>query len=407
MVSLNNENNFVNIIRITFEFYPIKGGSVNHTIELSKKLNPYLKTQLIIAPKFEGEYNEFDSSFGIPIIRVSYPKLKFLTRIKLPVKPLILWVYARRVVKEIKGFLKKMGQKNTIICVHGTPLGAFILFLLKINKIKSKVILYQHSGDPISIGIRSALLYLLGYFILFLFKPTKLLILDDGTNIYRTIKICSLLDIPYDIIPHAINWDEKKYENNKKENKRENFVILSNHRLDKFKRVDLAVLAFSAFLRKLDEKEKSLIRFLIVGDGPERKKIEEIVKKERLENHVIFCGEKRHEEVIKFINESDVIVGTSLKSNLNRAILEAMTCGKPVIVFNSGRISEIINHLENGILVKAGNIDEFAVLLRELYLNPEIREKIGNKAKETVKNRFSWDNRLKKELKIIYDILSN
>jgi len=60
----------ISVIRVVFEFYPIKGGSVTHILELSKHVDPYIESQVIIAPDFGKECKDFDASYPIPIIRV-------------------------------------------------------------------------------------------------------------------------------------------------------------------------------------------------------------------------------------------------------------------------------------------------------------------------------------------------
>ena len=95
------KHNF-SIVRITFGFYPIKGGSITHILELSKKIDPWIKSQIIVAPYF-GDTSAFDKKFGVPIIRIKYPKrIEYLKFAKIPIVPFVLTGYAMNVAKFLK-----------------------------------------------------------------------------------------------------------------------------------------------------------------------------------------------------------------------------------------------------------------------------------------------------------------
>jgi len=122
MVDREIVNREISVIRVVFEFYPIKGGSVTHILELSKQINPYLKSQVIIAPDFGGECENFDRSFPIPVIRVRYPKFDLLKLLKIPALPLQLWSYADNVINVIKEKdLLLSREKNSCMCARHTP----------------------------------------------------------------------------------------------------------------------------------------------------------------------------------------------------------------------------------------------------------------------------------------------
>jgi hypothetical protein len=64
--------NNISVVRIIFEFYPSTGGSITHTINLSKRINYYLKNQIIIAPDYGLNCRKFDDAFEVPVIRIKY-----------------------------------------------------------------------------------------------------------------------------------------------------------------------------------------------------------------------------------------------------------------------------------------------------------------------------------------------
>ena len=134
--------------------------------------------------------------------------------------------------------------------------------------------------------------------------------------------------------------------------------------------------------------------------------LKRLASEESLGSSVHFMNALSGESMIDCINRSSVVIGTSLNSNTGRAIQEAMACAKPVVVFNNGGISDLITHMENGILVEPGDTDSFTDALELLYYNPELRDELGRKARETIIEKRSWDIRIQKELSVYGQIMS-
>lgn len=399
MVYSQHPRTEISIVRILFNFYPMKGGSITHAIELSRKMNPYLKNQVIIAPDFGDECKKFDDVSEVPVMRVKYPRwLDYFEYLKLPVLPFILYGYAYKVMEEIK---KMNNNKNILLYVHGTQLGAILNALNRIFHLKIPLIILQDSGNLFNISKRYTLLAYLSFILLKIFNPQKLIIVDDGMGVDKTKTLCIKYGIPYEVIYHSIDTNLFKPNNIRKGQK---FTVLSNHRLDPFKRVDLTILIFKKFLERVGYR--SDVRLLILGGGSESERLLELARIEKLEDYVEFVGEKSIKEVIDFINSSDVVVGTSLQSNLNLSIQEAMACQKAVVVFDSGEIKKLIKDMANGILTPSNDLEKFAEKLEGLYKNPGLVNVLGENAKKTIIEERSWEIRIRKELKIYEEIYS-
>lgn len=358
-----------------------------------------MNNQVIIAPDFGSGCKNFDDLFEVPVIRIKHPQwFNYFSYLKLPVIPFIYCWYACNVQKHIK----KMGySKNTLLYVHGTLLGAILTTLNKIVNLKIPLIIIQDSGNSFNISKKESFVAYLSFILLQFFTPDKLIIVDDGMGVDKTKELCAKYRIPCETVYHSIDTDFFKPNDITREKK---FTILSNHSLIKFKRVDLTILIFKKFLELTSYRND--VRLLIMGGGSELEKLLEIVKIEELGSYVEFVGEKSIKEVIDFINSSDVVVGTSLKSNLNLSIQEAMACEKVVAVFDSGEIEKLIKDMRNGIVVPADNLEKFAEKLENLYENPELRIELGKNARKTIVDERSWEIKIKKELDIYEKILS-
>ncbi len=106
---------------------------------------------------------------------------------------------------------------------------------------------------------------------------------------------------------------------------------------------------------------KANFKLVIVGEGPERPKIEELSKTFGLENRVTLLGQKPHREVLNLMYSCDVFILPSKSEVFPNTVLEALTLGKPVIATNVGGIAEIKS--ENLYLIE--DIEEINSLLEK------------------------------------------
>src|SRR5206468_11016146 len=99
-------------------------------------------------------------------------------------------------------------------------------------------------------------------------------------------------------------------------------------------------------------------RFLVVGDGEERKRLEEQATRLGLRQAVVFLGAR--DDVPRLLAAADVYVHPSLFEALPTSLLEAMATGLPVVATRVGGVPEIVAHGRTGLLVEAGRPDELA-----------------------------------------------
>ncbi len=108
-------------------------------------------------------------------------------------------------------------------------------------------------------------------------------------------------------------------------------------------------------LKRMKDEGIDPLKFIFVGDGPEKEKILSFIKENDL-NNVIMAGEKV--EVGKYLKEIDVFVLPSLSEGLGISIIEALVAGKLVIASDVGGIKELVQNKKTGILFEAGNEEE-------------------------------------------------
>jgi glycosyltransferase involved in cell wall biosynthesis len=139
-------------------------------------------------------------------------------------------------------------------------------------------------------------------------------------------------------------------------------------------------------MKTLLEKGKRL-RLLLVGEGAERAKLEQIVQETKLADHVTFLGWRKDVETI--FATAHVYVHSALEEAFGIAIAEAMAGGLPVVATNVGGIPDVVADGDTGFLVPARSGDAFAAALERLVDDAALRGRLGAAGKARALALFS------------------
>jgi len=131
-----------------------------------------------------------------------------------------------------------------------------------------------------------------------------------------------------------------------------------------------------------------LTRFLILGKGDCRERLEKRVEELRLTPWVNFLGTTT--ELPRFYNAADIFVMVPDKEANSIACHEAMACGLPVIVSNSGGFQEVVDDT-CGRIVNAQSRDEIVGAILELAASGMLREQLGSQGRKRIEERLTWD----------------
>jgi glycosyltransferase involved in cell wall biosynthesis len=146
-------------------------------------------------------------------------------------------------------------------------------------------------------------------------------------------------------------------------------------------------------------------KFLICGTGPFFRRLEEEVRKMGLQNQVVFLGHVTRKRLVQAYQNATVHVVPSHYEGLPTVLLEAMSCGIPVVATNVGGISEVISPGANGFLVPPGSPKKLAKVVLELLDDAALRDRIGRAARKTIEEHFTWDRIADKILQCYESIL--
>ena len=136
-------------------------------------------------------------------------------------------------------------------------------------------------------------------------------------------------------------------------------------------------------------------RAIILGDGEVDAIQQRVESNVQLSEVVEILGWKDHQATLEFIRQAWVLVLPSYAEGLPLAVLEAMACGRAVIVSSVGEVDSVINDRETGFLIEAGNISQLADVIEEATADPDRLRTMGELAFDIVREKFSTDVMLK------------
>lgn len=147
-------------------------------------------------------------------------------------------------------------------------------------------------------------------------------------------------------------------------------------------------------------KINQFFRLIIIGDGPEKKNLEAMVKNMNLDKKVYIVGRKSQEEMALYLAASDMFVLNTGYEGFSHQLLEVMSAGVPVITTSVGGNKEIMQQGENGFMVRYNDQFNLIEAIRGLWADQELREKFIAGGKKTAA-LFNVDNMYSETIKFI------
>ncbi len=234
-------------------------------------------------------------------------------------------------------------------------------------------------------------------------KWTDKLVVVSGYDKQKGLKNCIGKENKYRFIPYGIDRAEFSGQQNKDIR---NELGLSAQ--------DLVVGMVSCFkpqkspldfieLANLIKPGMARVKFILIGDGILRKKIEKLILEFGLQKQVILAGWRR--DVSRILSAIDVFALTSLWEGLPISVLEAMVASKAVVATHTGGISEVIIEGKTGFLVAPHDMGRMRDKLIVLLKDENLRREIGKNAMVSLDDNFSIQNMVKKNVFLYNDIL--
>ncbi len=189
-------------------------------------------------------------------------------------------------------------------------------------------------------------------------------------------------------------------------NKKEKVIIqvISVGRLIHCKGFDLAIRAFAKAFNN-DEA-----RLIIIGDGPDRKRLEELATEEGVKEKIVFMGHLDHDKTLQYMNESAIFLFPSLKEGGAWVLFEALMLGLPIVCLDIAGSKEVV-HNDCGIKIKPvtpdQTVDDLSKALLRLAEDSDLRRRLGEAGKRYVMEHHTWEKKGEFIRQVYEKVMSN
>jgi glycosyltransferase involved in cell wall biosynthesis len=132
----------------------------------------------------------------------------------------------------------------------------------------------------------------------------------------------------------------------------------------------------------------------IVGEGPEEKRLTELIRAHNLGPKVKLCGPKTHDDLPEAYRRAHALVAPSIvdqsgdRDGLPNVVLEAMACGRPVVASDVAALGSAVIHEQTGLLTPPGRPESLAAAIELLANERSTLEKMGMRARALVECEY-------------------
>ncbi len=363
-------------------YVPFVGGAELAVKNITDRINDWQFDMITL--RFNKAWPEYEEIGNVNAYRISSPKLFF---------PFIAFFKALK--------LHRKNKYDIIWSIMANRAGFSALFF-KIFHPKIKFLLTLQEGDALDYPKKQ-----MGIFWVLL-KPLFIAIFSRADYIQAIsnylanwAKDMGAKD-PIEIVPNGVDLNKFKSQS---ASWRTNLKISELKEKLNIKNGEKILITTSRLVPKnaVDDIIKSLkylpenVKFLVLGEGPDLEKMQNLTKEIGVEKRVIFEGFVDYRDLPKYLKISDVFIRPSLSEGLGSSFLEAMAADIPVIGTPVGGIPDFLKDPSNssgqaptGLFCEVKNPKSIAEKVKTLMENNELREKIIKNARELVLKNYDW-----------------
>ena len=153
-------------------------------------------------------------------------------------------------------------------------------------------------------------------------------------------------------------------------------------------------------------KEQHEIKFIIAGKGPQEKELKDFAEELNISKNIKFIGFISNEELPKYLRLADIYVSTSLSdAGISASTSEAMACGVPVVVTDTGENEKWIDSGKNGFIIPVKQPEILAEKIIYLLKNENTRKEFGEKSRKIIEERNDYYKEMEKIENIYYKLI--
>jgi len=384
------------VMMLTWEFPPrVIGGISPHIYNLSRSLAKTGVKVYVVTCDFPGA-PQHETTNGVEVYRIdSY---------KNPAPDFAKWVYLMNInmQKEAAALVRSLGRKIDIFHAHDWLVATAGIGLKHV--FRRPFFATMHSTE---IGRRNGIHTDYERMIheteaWLTYEAWKVICCSD----YMISHVRWAFGLPPDKlvrVPNGVNFEAyARKENENVSQFRSRFalpqekIVLFVGRLVHEKGAQVLVSAIPKVLEKTNAK------FIFVGNGYMKDQLSDLVRAMGIAHKVMFTGFVDDETLRKLQKCADVSVVPSLFEPFGIVALEAMAAGSPVVVSDTGGLSEIVNHEVDGVKVFTGNPDSLSWGIIRVLTDEAFANRLRTNARRKVQEKYDWDT-IAQQTKTVYE----
>jgi glycosyltransferase involved in cell wall biosynthesis len=184
------------------------------------------------------------------------------------------------------------------------------------------------------------------------------------------------------VIPNII--DQERFKPESRAQTPDSFNLIATRNLEPIYGLDTAIRAIGIARESIPD-----VRLKIAGSGPQRKELQALVHDLNLEEHIEFVGRLGSAEIISLYQSADGLLNPTTVDNMPNSVLEALSCGVPVISTDVGGVPYMVRHEHTALLVPPGDAQQMADAIKRLFADPALRKKLSSAGLAEVR-QYAW-----------------
>lgn len=365
-------NDTLRVLMLNYEYPPVGGGTANATRYILREMVRSGRVQVDLVTSSAGRTDsvaEPEPGLRIHYLDVRKRSMHYWTHPEILTYLVRGWAYARRLM-----------VTSEFDCCHamlGFPAG---LIANLVCRGRYPYIVSLRGSDVPGFNRRFALHYhVLRPVFRRIWRSAAATVANSAG--LRDLAIETDPTVVIDVIPNGIDLDEFSPANPAPTGP---FRMVCVSRLIPRKAIDVLITAFTTVHDRFPDAE-----LVIVGDGVLGGRLHDLAGRFGLADAIRFAGYQPHEKMATFYRSAHMFVLPSRHEGMSNAMLEAMACGLPVVVTNTGGTAELVE--DNGIVVQPDDPGQLATAILTL-LDDENRRRHAAQASRTIARKFGWQS---------------
>jgi glycosyltransferase involved in cell wall biosynthesis len=365
------------ILFLNYEYPPLGGGAANATKHLLLEYAKHTDLQVdLVTSATDGQAHTENLSENVTIHFVSIGNKKDNLHHQSVFNLLLYSVRSYQKSRE----LLKTEHYDVVHAFFGVPCGAIAL-LLKCSFGVPYIVSLRGSDVP-GYSQRFRFLYpLLSPFIRHIWYKAKVVV----ANSQGLAELASVTAPNQEvvIIPNGVDI-QRFYPNASLRPEKEIIVTVGATRITTRKGIRFLIEA----IHKLHEKFPNL-HAEIMGEGSAKKELQELTQKYGLTEQIRFLGRVDASQTSRWYNRASIFVLPSLNEGMSNALLEALACGLPAVVTDTGGSHELVTEGLNGLYIEKNSSESIRQALETLLSDPIKREAMGIESRQRAES-LAW-----------------